>query len=345
MNGLWYYKQKPIVVYVFDRTDSTIRQEYSGFLTSQLEKLGFTVSQVSGDLSKEISVVYSSDPVNGTTPWSILPEEWGSVYGYYDESLAADLATTIEYPSWSSNYSPTSTAMYLSSTIPYQEAVLTTQATAADKLGYSLLAGNFSTFAQRGQQLSQLVNESIQMATRIWLATSLAGEAYNPSQLSNLTPNFIQDGTAPALFNLISWLTMTSSSGTATIGARHISQGSINPIAGDSDGYSANEMGAINAPFFFPQGSTGYLYPVGVNIQVKSVSSTPNAVPSGELPRLSQGTLSAVAVELSKAALPFATAIAIASYTVQGTMFPPNIANPSGKKSPTAVFAAKVGSG
>ncbi|MCE4608413.1 MAG: ABC transporter substrate-binding protein, partial [Caldisphaeraceae archaeon] len=82
INGKWYYHGKPITIYVFVRTDTIIRYGYTmHYLIPTLEKLGFTVKEISGTLSKEISLVYGSDPVNAT--WNILPEAWSGGYSYY----------------------------------------------------------------------------------------------------------------------------------------------------------------------------------------------------------------------------------------------------------------------
>jgi len=93
VNGKWYYDGKPITVYVFVRTDATVRSEYAQYFISQLEKLGFTVQEIQGNLQKEISMVYGSDPAN--TTWDILIEAWGGTYGYYDAGLIEGLYSTL----------------------------------------------------------------------------------------------------------------------------------------------------------------------------------------------------------------------------------------------------------
>jgi peptide/nickel transport system substrate-binding protein len=275
LNGVWYYNKLPVVVYPFIRTDDPIRNEYGSFLSSQLQKLGFTVNQVTGDLSKEISVVYGANPANDSTPWSILPESWGAPYGYYDEGLAGGLGTTVDgYSAWTGNF----LAMGTFNTTAQQQPLLTAQAKQDDTVGFNLITGNFSSLAQRDALLQQLVSLGINMSTRIWIATGLAPYVYNPSLVSGVTANFVQD----PILNFISYLTMTSSSGSVTIGARHISEGAINPIAGDTDAYSASLWAGLSMPNFYQQGSTGYDFPIGVNLQVVSANPTPTvAVPTG----------------------------------------------------------------
>ncbi|MDP8003711.1 MAG: ABC transporter substrate-binding protein, partial [Caldisphaera sp.] len=72
INGKWYYNGKPITIYFFVRTDTIVRQEYAKFLESQLQQLGFTIQEVSGNLQKQNTVIYGSDPHNST--WDIAIE-------------------------------------------------------------------------------------------------------------------------------------------------------------------------------------------------------------------------------------------------------------------------------
>lgn len=273
---LWMYKGSPVTVYVFDRTDDPIRHTYAGFLETQLSDLGFTVSVVAGDLSKEISVVYGADPATST--WTILPESWGGIYGYYDESLVASFTGT--YGGYASYSDTTGLAMGAFNDSEYDSPTLIQQGNEADQLASNLLAGNFNTTAQRDTMLQNLTNLSFETATRIYLGTALNVYASNPSLVSNITPNFLE---SPVL-NTMSYLTMTSTTGTANIGVRYLSQGAFNPIAGDTDEYTVDLSAGLYLPLYYYQPSTAYPYSIGVNWKLNSISDVANTpVPSDAL--------------------------------------------------------------
>lgn len=275
-NGKWMYQGSPITVYVFDRTDDPIRHTYAGFLETQLSNLGFTVTPIAGDLSKEISVVYGADPANST--WTILPESWGGIYGYYDESLVASFTGT--YGGYAPYSDTTGLAMSAFNDSKYDSPTLVQQGNEADQLAANLLGGNFNTTAQRDSMLQNLTNLSFETATRIYLGTALNVYASNPSLISNITPNFLE---SPVL-NLMSYLTMSSSTGTANIGVRYLSQGSFNPIAGDTDEYTVDLSSGLYLPLYYYQPSTAYPYTIGVNLQLNSISDVANTpVPSTAL--------------------------------------------------------------
>ncbi len=275
-SGKWMYQGSPITVYVFQRTDDVVRETYAGFLANQLTTLGFTVSIKQGDLSVQNSLIYGSDPVNAT--WDLAVEQWGGVYGYYDESLLATFTGAIgELPPYSDS---NGLAMGEFNDSAYENASLISTSNQADQIDESLLSGNFNNTAQRASLLENLTALSFQLSTRIWLATSLAAYAYNPSLVSNITPNFVE---SPVL-NTISYLTMTSSTGKVDIGVRYLNQGSSNPFQGFQDLYSVDLAAGVVLPLFYYQPSTGYPYLIGINTQLNSISDTANiAVPSSAL--------------------------------------------------------------
>ncbi|MHB2036905.1 MAG: ABC transporter substrate-binding protein, partial [Nitrososphaerales archaeon] len=274
-NGKWTHNGTPVTVYVFDRTDDPIRHVYAGFLETQLADLGFTVSVIAGDLSKEISVVYGADPVNST--WTILPESWGGIYGYYDESLAASFTGTV------GGYAPYSDtkglAMGSFNDTGHVSSSLINLGNQADQVANNLFAGNFNTTSQRDSLLQNLTNLSFLTATRIYLGTALNVYGYNPSLISNLTPNFVE---SPVL-NSIGYMTMSSTTGKADIGVRYLSQGSLNPIAGFTDSYSVDLSAGLVLPLSYYQPSTGYPFLIGANYKLNSISDTPTSVPSNAL--------------------------------------------------------------
>jgi len=304
-NKTWSYDGTPITIYIIQRTDDPTRDTYAGFLASQFEDLGFTVNLVPANLDKAISLVYSSDPHNST--WDIYPEGWGAAYLYYDEGLPASLNSPIGGLSPFSDSTSLSLGTY--NDTAYEQSDLVQNANLADQVGLALITGNFTSFAQRSALLNNDTNLGFQLAVRIYLATSLSAYAANPSQLSNITPQFVED----PILNTLSYVTMNSPTGTANIGVRFIAQGALNPIGGWNDEYSIGVSAGTVLPLVYYQPATAYDYAIGFNYKLDSISPTANVtVPSsaleynyttGNFVNVPNGTMAKVAVDVNYAPL------------------------------------------
>ncbi len=304
-NKTWTYDGSPITLYLIQRTDDPTRDTYAGFLASQFEDLGFTVSLVPATLDKEISLVYSADPHNST--WDILPEAWGAAYLYYDEGLPASLNSPIGGLSPFSDSTSLSLGTYNDTT--YEQSDLIQNSNAADQVGLQLLEGNFGSLAQRSALLNNDTNLGFQLAVRIYLATSLSVYASNPSLVTNITPQFVED----PILNSLSYITMNSPTGTANIGVRYLEQGALNPVGGWSEGYSVGTSAGVVLPLVYYQPATAYDYAIGFNYKIDSISPTANdSIPSsameynyttGDFVHVPNGTMAKVAVDVNYASL------------------------------------------
>jgi peptide/nickel transport system substrate-binding protein len=261
----WYYKGAPITVSIFDRTDDPIRHAYDGYLASQLQKVGFAVATIPGTLSTAETAVYGTDPANAT--WDIYPASYGFTYSYYDESFAELYGPVAGAIPASDNtglafgtYNDTSREQ------PSTVALLNT----TDKYTLDFFNTNFTSLAQRDSDLSSLVAAGVKAAVVIGIAQSLEPYDTTPS-LTGVTTNFVDD----PLLNALSFLTMSTAVGDATIGVRHIAESSLNPVGGYTDSYSVAWSEAVQNPPVFYQPSTGYPYTVGWSFDVKA--DNPNA--------------------------------------------------------------------
>jgi peptide/nickel transport system substrate-binding protein len=267
----WFYHGNPVTVGLFDRTDDPIRNAYAGYLASQLQKVGFAVNQISGTLSTAETAVYGTDPVNAT--WDIYPASYGDVYSYYDEGFA-ELYGPVAGAIPASDNTGLAFGTYNDTSVeqPSTVALLNT----ADQYTLDFFTTNFSSFAQRDVDLNALVSAGVKAAVVIGIATSL--EPYDAStSLSGVTTNFVDD----PLLNALSFLTMSTASGTANVGVRHVAESSLNPVGGYTDSYSVAWSEAVQNPPVFYQPSTGYLYPVGWSFNVLADTSSPSyPVPS-----------------------------------------------------------------
>ncbi|MCG2894457.1 MAG: ABC transporter substrate-binding protein [Sulfolobales archaeon] len=297
VNGKWYYKGKPITVYVFVRTDTNVRQAYAKYLIAQLEKLGFTVQEVPGNLQKEISLIYGSDPVNAT--WEVAIEAWGGVYGYYDEGLAEFFVAPVfgAVPA-SSNIS---LAFGSFNTTNYQLPSLTKELSIADQIALRLANTNYTNFTQRTELLQQLVEIGFNTSIRVYLGMGLLPYVAIPN-MTGLINNYIQGP-----LNTMSYLTMSDGQPVLKIGVRHLSQGAWNPVAGFQDSYTVELAAATVYPWVWSYNGNGYPSPDGAitwkvvaDSPVANVSVPPDAITfnasKGEFQYVGQGSFAKSAV-------------------------------------------------
>jgi peptide/nickel transport system substrate-binding protein len=263
INGKWFYKGKPITIYVFVRIDDQVRNQYAQYLISQLQKLGFNVETIQGDLAKAYEIVYGPDPVNST--WNIYVEAWGGVYGYYDEGLAINMYSTIVGNLPATSYYGLSWGSYNDSA--YQTPDLTQSLNTIDKVANDLLNYNYTSKAQRDQLLRQLVDLGIQDAVRIFIAQSILPVFASP-QLKGLLPDFAFG----SLLGYQSYLAMNTPTGNATFGVRFLSRGAWNPVVGFSDAYSDQIALGTVVPLFVPIPGNGYTLPFAVKYKVVNIS-------------------------------------------------------------------------
>jgi len=268
VNGKWYYDGKPITVYVFVRTDATVRSEYAQYFISQLEKLGFTVQEIQGNLQKEISMVYGSDPAN--TTWDILIEAWGDTYGYYDAGLVEGLYSTVGSSAPFTSYYGLSFGTFNDS--KYESPLLLKEANEIDNWSLTLIQSEFTNAAQYYQLVNDIVNVGINMSVRIGLGISLTPQ-YVLSNINGVYPNYAQG----SLLNFQTYLSIVNGSyPNVTIGVRYLTQGAANPGAGFTDAYTDEIATALFTPAALTVPGSGY--PVPYIYSFKIVNITPNAV-------------------------------------------------------------------
>jgi len=268
VNGKWYYDGKPITVYVFVRTDATVRSEYAQYFISQLEKLGFTVQEIQGNLQKEISMVYGSDPAN--TTWDILIEAWGGTYGYYDAGLIEGLYSTLGSSAPFTSYYGLSFGTFNDS--KYESPLLLEEANEIDNWSLTLIQSEFTNAAQYYQLVNDIVNVGINMSVRIGLGISLTPQ-YVLSNINGVYPNYAQG----SLLNFQTYLSIVNGSyPNVTIGVRYLTQGAANPGAGFTDAYTDEIATALFTPAALTVPGSGY--PVPYIYSFKIVNITPNAV-------------------------------------------------------------------
>jgi len=275
INGMWYYGDKPITIYVFIRTDDAVRKQLGLYLVDQLKKLGFTVQTIEGDLAKAYDVVYGPDPVNST--WNIYTEAWGGVYAYYDEGLAINMYSTLIGNLPATSYYGLTWGTYNDS--KYELPSLISTINKIDLVAMKLINYNYSSKAERDSLLNQLVDMGINSSIRIFIAQSILPVFTTPN-LSGVNPDFAFG----SLLGYQSYLTMSSPTGEVKFGVRFLSRGAWNPVGGFSDAYTDQIALGTVVPLTTTIPGNGYAIPFGFTFKIVNYSLTPSIpVPSDAL--------------------------------------------------------------
>jgi peptide/nickel transport system substrate-binding protein len=254
IDNKWYYDSKPIEITIFIRSDDQIRKSIGEIISSQLEKIGFSVKRDYGDLNKAFTVVYGSNPSD--LKWNIYTEGWASSgFVRYDSVLTAQM-----YSPWFSNMPGFNNPSYWN----YKDDYM-------DSISQNIFTGNFTSTDQRTELLKKAVDEGIKESVRIFLVSKI------DQYVSNKKVAGIVNDFGAGIASRFTPINARDNSDSLTIGVSKIYQGAWNPIAGFSDSTSQQIWGAISDPGSFKNPYTG------VTIPVRSSWKVETAGPNGKL--------------------------------------------------------------
>ncbi len=247
----WYYNSKPIEISIFIRNDDQIRKSIGEILSSQLEKMGFTVNRDYGDLSKAFNVVYGSNPSD--LEWNIYTEGYASSgFVKYDSILTAQM-----YSPWFSNMPGFMNPSYWN----YKDDYM-------DSLSQAIFNGNFTSADQRADLLKKAVSEGVKESVRIFLVSK------SDQYVSNNKVEGIVNDFGAGITSRFTPINARDNSEMLTIGVKSIYQGAWNPIAGLSDAYSRAIWAAVSDPGTFKNPFTGATIPIRSSWKVETTGPT-----------------------------------------------------------------------
>jgi len=240
IDGKWYYDSEQIEIIIFIRSDDQIRKSIGEILSSQLEKVGFSVKKEFGDLNKAFSIVYGSDPSD--LKWSLYTEGWGGRGGFvkYDSLVSAQM-----YSPWFSNMPGFNSPSYWN----YQNDYM-------DSISMNIFLGNFTSAEERNELLKKAVREGIKESVRIFLASRIDQYVTN-EKIEGVVNDF--GAGVPSRFTPIN---VRGNSDSITIGVKQIYQGAWNPVGGITDLYSRVIWDTVSDPAIFRHPYTGVSIPI-----------------------------------------------------------------------------------
>src|SRR5690349_10617185 len=251
IDNKWYYDSKPIEITIFIRSDDQIRQSIGEIISSQLEKIGFTVKRDYGDLNKAFTIVYSSNPSD--LKWNLYTEGWAtSGFVRYDSVLTAQM-----YSPWFSNMPGFNNPSYWN----YKDDYI-------DSISQSIFIGNFTSSEQRTELLKKAVDEGIKESVRVFLVGKI------DQYVANKKVDGIINDFGAGITSRFTPINARDNSTSLTIGVHQIYQGAWNPVAGFSDSASQQILGAISDPGSFKNPFTGVTIPIRSSWKVETAGPT-----------------------------------------------------------------------
>jgi peptide/nickel transport system substrate-binding protein len=243
----WQIDGAPIEITFFIRSDDPVRKSIGEILSSELERIGFTVKKDFGDLNKAFVVVYGSDPAD--LKWNLYTEGWNkSAFVKYDSVGLGQM-----YSPWFSNMPGFNVPDYWN----YQNDYV-------DSLSQKIYTGDFQSSKEREQLIQQATVEGVNESVRIFLASKV--DKYVVNQGVQGVVNDFGAG-VPSRFTPIN---AQSDKDELVIGVKQIYQGAWNPIMGFSDSYSRQIWGILSDPVTFPHPFTGEIFPVRGDWEVET---------------------------------------------------------------------------
>ncbi|MGI0026496.1 MAG: ABC transporter substrate-binding protein [Nitrosopumilaceae archaeon] len=251
IDNKWYYDSKPIEITIFIRSDDQIRKSIGEIISSQLEKIGFSVKRDYGDLNKAFTIVYGSNPSD--LKWNIYTEGWAaSGFVRYDSVITAQM-----YSPWFSNMPGFNNPSYWN----YKDDYM-------DSISQNIFIGNFTSAEQRTDLLKKAVNEGLKESVRVFLVSKI------DQFVSNKKVDGIVNDFGAGITSRFTPINARDNSDSIKIGVHQIYQGAWNPIAGFTDSASQQILGAISDPGSFKNPYTGITIPIRSSWKVETAGPT-----------------------------------------------------------------------
>ena len=263
-DGRWTYGGQPIEITVFVRNDDAVRQSIGERLVADLDRAGFAVETVYGDLYAAFRDVYSSDPADQI--WHLYTEAWGGLGAIkYDNTILATF-----YAPWRGNL-PGGLEDHLWN---YENEEL-------DGWTQSLYRMEYGSQDERATLIKDAAELGVQESVRIFLAVEHESYAVR----DGITGAVSAQGSGIAnRFTPIN-AQLPDGGTNLDIGVRHVAQSSWNPVGGLSDSYSLVVWSLLRDPGAVRNPHTADLIPAR-NVWTSVETAGPDgvlAVPSGTM--------------------------------------------------------------
>lgn len=243
-SGKWQFKDKPITINFFIRSDDPKRNAIGEAIASDLEKLGFTVDRIYGDLARAQLDVYGSDPQE--LKWQLYTEGYAGTATFvaYNPTVTAQM-----YAPWYGNMPGRGS----SATWQYANKTL-------DAITQKILNLNFTSKEERTQLVRSAVQQGMQESVRIFIAQTK--EPYVASSSVKWLVNDFGAGIS-SRFSIID--AKADGKSDLNIGVRNLAQGAWNNIEGLKDTFTITLSSPVEDPAVMYHPYLGTAIPVRTN--------------------------------------------------------------------------------
>jgi peptide/nickel transport system substrate-binding protein len=251
--GKWFFAGKPITIKILIRNDDPRRKSLGDLVSSELERIGFTVIKIYGDLNKANTFVSGSDPQD--FQWHLYTEGYAGTSAFVKYN---PVVTSQMYAPYQGNMPGGQNPAFWN----YQNSSL-------DNVTQKINFFNFTSEKERNDLVKNATKQGIQESVRIFLAQNTEPYIAN-SDVKGLINDF-----GAGITSRLSLINAQPPNPTLlNIGVKEIYQGAWNSVGGCSDTFCTSIYSSLGDGATFRNPYTGEIIPMR-NIWTKVLTTGP----------------------------------------------------------------------
>jgi peptide/nickel transport system substrate-binding protein len=239
--GKWIFADKPITIKIFIRSDDPRRKSLGDLVSSELNRIGFTVTKLYGDLAKYNTIIPGSNPQD--FQWHVYTEAYAgtSAFVKYNPAITSQM-----YAPYAGNMPGGQQPAFWN----YQNASL-------NEITQKISFFNFTSEAERNELVRNATKGGIQESVRIFVAQNT-----EPYIAQSNVKGLINDFGAGITSKLSLINAQPPNLDLLNIGVKEIYQGAWNNVGGCGDTFCTSIYSALGDGATFRNPYTGEVIPM-----------------------------------------------------------------------------------
>jgi peptide/nickel transport system substrate-binding protein len=239
--GKWFFAGKPITIKILIRNDDPRRNSLGDLVSSELERIGFTVTKIYGDLNKANNIVSGSDPQD--FQWHLYTEAYAGTAAFVKYN---SVVTPQMYAPYHGNMPGGQNPAFWN----YQNSTL-------DNVTQKINFFNFTSEKERNDLVKNATKLGIQESVRIFLAQNTEPYIAN-SDVKGLINDF-----GAGITSRLSLINVQPPNPTLlNIGVKEIYQGAWNGVGGCRDTFCVSISSSLADGATYRNPYTGEINPL-----------------------------------------------------------------------------------
>ena len=251
--GKWFFADKPITIKILIRNDDPRRKSLGDLVSTELERIGFTVIKIYGDLNKANTIVSGSDPQD--FQWHLYTEAYAGTSAFVKYN---PVVTSQMYAPYQGNMPGGQNPAFWN----YQNSSL-------DNVTQKINFFNFTSEKERNDLVKNATKQGIQESVRIFLAQNT-----EPYIANSDVKGLINDFGAGITSRLSLINAQPPNPALLNIGVKEIYQGAWNGVGGCKDTFCVSISSSLGDGSTYRNPYTGEINPLR-NIWTKVVTTGP----------------------------------------------------------------------